>query len=98
VRLECDPFPLTPALSLRKRENPRQSVGASETVGLSNGRALLLPLLWGEGRGEGERGFGPSVPFEAEPQDHQVNHEQQHDRHFQDQHPAVGLIVVEQFV
>jgi hypothetical protein len=36
-------FPLTPALSSRERENPRQSVGESETVGLSDGRASPLP-------------------------------------------------------
>src|SRR6266567_2393798 len=39
-----------------------------------------------------------SVPFQAQEQNHQINHEQQHDRYFQYQHPAVGLIVVEQLI
>src|ERR1017187_8946655 len=49
------PFPLTPTLSPEEREKPRQSVGVTETVGTSKERALPLPLLWGEGWGEGER-------------------------------------------
>ena len=47
-------FPLTPALSLRERENQtptRANVGAVGTVGV---RASCLPLPRGEGRGEGE--------------------------------------------
>ena len=36
--------------------------------------------------------------FDAEKQDHQVDHEKQYDGHFQDKHPTVGLVVIEQLV
>ncbi|MGA2241134.1 MAG: methionine synthase [Verrucomicrobiota bacterium] len=45
---------LTPALSPKERENPRQSVGESGIVGTSERRALLSPLPGGEGQGEGD--------------------------------------------
>src|SRR3989442_660464 len=45
-------FPLTPALSLRERENRRPSVGEYEVVGTFERCALFLPLPEGEGRGE----------------------------------------------
>jgi hypothetical protein len=48
------PFPLTPALSLEERENPRQSVGESGGGGMPESGAWLLPLPRGEGRGEGK--------------------------------------------
>ncbi len=51
-----DPFPLTPALSLRERENGRQCVGESEPSGMFERWRRWLPLPEGEGRGEGERG------------------------------------------
>jgi len=40
----------------------------------------------------------PSLPLHAHHQDHQVNYEQQHNRHLQDEHPAVGPIVIEQLI
>ena len=43
-----DLFPLTPALSLREREQRRQRIGVVAT------RSLVLPLPEGEGWGEGE--------------------------------------------
>src|SRR5437764_386741 len=46
-----DLFPLTPALSLREREQRRQRIGVVAT------RSLVLPLPEGEGWGEGERAF-----------------------------------------
>jgi hypothetical protein len=50
-----NPFPLTPALSPGERENHRQSVGESRVAETFRRRALPLPLLGGEGWGEGER-------------------------------------------
>jgi hypothetical protein len=49
-------FPLTPTLSLRERGSLCQSVGESEAIGICESRALVLPLLRGEGWGEGELG------------------------------------------
>src|ERR1051326_6921258 len=51
-------FPLTPALSLRERENRPTAIGGSGTFGLGKRRGALHPLLRGEGRGEGERRVG----------------------------------------
>src|ERR1035437_6546774 len=51
----CGPFPLTPALSPRERENSRQSVGESEATGAWARRLVALPLPKGEGWGEGEQ-------------------------------------------
>jgi len=47
-------FPLTPALSLRERENRFQFLGESEFIGLALQRQTIHPLPEGEGRGEGE--------------------------------------------
>src|SRR5216117_1862351 len=49
------PFPLTPALSLRERENQGPRFGNSKRLGLSNALPMRPPLPEGEGRGEGER-------------------------------------------
>src|SRR5439155_16495367 len=48
-------FPLTPALSLRERENQRPRCDNSKWLGFSNALPIILPLPEGEGRGEGER-------------------------------------------
>src|SRR3989442_9169586 len=50
-----DPFPLTPALSLREREHRRQNIRKPEPLAVVGTRPLVLPLPEGEGRGEGER-------------------------------------------
>src|SRR3989442_11065356 len=50
-----DPFPLTPALSLREREHRRQNIRKPEPLAVVGTRSLVLPLPEGEGRGEGER-------------------------------------------
>src|SRR5882724_5589336 len=50
------PFPLTPALSLRERENQGPRCNNSKRLGLSNALPMMLPLPEGEGRGEGEQG------------------------------------------
>lgn len=44
------------------------------------------------------RGKGGSPGFDAEEEDDQVDDEKQHDRHLEEQHPAVGAVVVEQLV
>ncbi len=46
-------FPLTPALSLRERENGRQSAGEGYSSGVGGKRTSRLPLHEGEGRGAG---------------------------------------------
>src|ERR1035441_10069417 len=51
-------FPLTPALSLREREDSRQSSGESGSIGEFEARTSRLPLPRGEGRGEGEGSVG----------------------------------------
>ncbi len=48
------PFPLTPALSLRERENIHQSVGETAAIEMFGDRIPRLPLPKGEGWGEGE--------------------------------------------
>ena len=54
-------FPLTPALSLRERENYRQRAGKAGMLGIVERLAALHPLPKEEGRGEGER----NVRFES---------------------------------
>src|SRR6266478_5759245 len=49
------PFPLTPALSLRERENQGPRWNNSKWRPFSNALPMILPLPEGEGRGEGER-------------------------------------------
>ncbi len=48
-----DPFPLTPALSLREREHDRQSIRQAEPLGAFARPSLVLPLPEGEGWDEG---------------------------------------------
>src|SRR5213082_114629 len=54
-------FPLTPALSLRERENPPLAIGTTHcgvcSTHLANNRTCrrLFPLPVGEGQGEGNR-------------------------------------------
>src|SRR6266436_5826003 len=49
------PFPLTPALSLRERENQGPRCNNSKRLAFSNPLPTMLPLPEGEGRGEGEQ-------------------------------------------
>src|SRR5438034_4184958 len=49
-------FPLTPALSLRERENRILSLEKPTRYSLSKARPIVLPLPKGEGWGEGEQG------------------------------------------
>ena len=56
-------FPLTPALSLRERENYRQRSGEASTLGIVERLAALPPLPKGEGRGEGEQAARPPSAF-----------------------------------
>jgi len=49
------PFPLTPALSPRERENRSSVIGLSEALVLVESGNAWLPLPKGEGRGEGEQ-------------------------------------------
>ena len=46
---------LTPALSPRERENPRQHIYEYRAPQIATDLETILPLLGGEGRGEGER-------------------------------------------
>src|SRR5947208_11225708 len=46
------PFPLTPALSLRERENQGPRWNKSKQRPFSNAPPMILPLPEGEGRGE----------------------------------------------
>src|SRR6185436_9207927 len=47
-------FPLTPALSPRERETSNPTLEAERSCGLAEDGKAILPLRWGEGRGEGE--------------------------------------------
>ena len=38
------------------------------------------------------------VPFETNEKNHQIDNEQQHDGRFQQEHPAVGLIVIQELI
>ena len=48
-------LPLTPALSLRGREQQRGTLDPSNDFRFADRRAAILPLPEGEGRGEGKR-------------------------------------------
>ena len=63
-RRSNDPFPLTPALSLRERENRSRRVGEFGALGLFERRPAWLPLPEGEGWGEGEETVRLSAGFE----------------------------------
>jgi hypothetical protein len=52
--LDCALFSLTPALSLGEREDCFPRRDKSSRVESADGRARILPLPKGEGRGEGE--------------------------------------------
>jgi hypothetical protein len=56
-------FPLTPALSLREREEARQRVRETGVPGIVGQLAWVLPLPEGEGWGEGEQAARPSKPL-----------------------------------
>jgi tRNA modification GTPase len=58
---ESQPFPLTPALSLREGENVSQSSEQSSASAFGPTRTASLPLPAGEGRGEGERPARPNL-------------------------------------
>jgi cobalt-zinc-cadmium efflux system membrane fusion protein len=50
------PIPFTPALSPEEREPSPPQLRKSEAVCILARQTTILPLLWGEGRGEGEQG------------------------------------------
>jgi RND family efflux transporter MFP subunit len=54
IGMTAVPFPLTPALSLRERENARPLADKSHALGHSENRTSWLPLPKGEGWGEAE--------------------------------------------
>src|SRR5437867_2301245 len=52
-------LPLTPALSLGERGNPRPAVGHASVAGIFERREWLFPLPEGEGQGEGKAAVRP---------------------------------------
>src|SRR5258705_8717085 len=60
------PFPLTPALSPRERENRRLAIPRTGTLGFDERRYAWLPLPKGEGWGEGERILRPLRALEMQ--------------------------------
>src|ERR1019366_381199 len=58
-------FPLTPALSLRERENAGQRVAETGTSEIVERLPSVLPLPKGEGWGEGEQAAPASKPLAA---------------------------------
>ena len=58
-------LPLTPALSLREKENHRARVPEVGTSGDGERLAWCLPLPKGEGRGEGEQAAAYPEPPDA---------------------------------
>ena len=56
-----DPFPLTPALSLRERGNRSQALDILRRASFAEARATMLPLPRGEGKGEGKGDDRPTA-------------------------------------
>ena len=60
------------------------------------GRSRRLKIFSRALSGRGKR--KKSVTFEAEKKDYQVNDEQENDCDFEDKHPSIALIVIQQLV
>src|SRR5439155_16625336 len=58
-------FPLTPALSLREREQRGATLKSSNHLRFAERLTAIPPLPWGEGRGEGERNARPTAVSEV---------------------------------
>src|SRR5439155_22112096 len=89
--------PWTSAVHVNKSNNFRRS---SSWALMHRGLPALKRLIGATRCGIQKMipGSVSSMPFQAEKENHQVDDEQQHNRHFQDQHPAVSLVMIQQLI